>query len=46
MKRVKLHRSGCVWVKTELNSVFEFQLNFPLLGPVSCERLAWLQALV
>ena len=46
MKRVELHRKGCVWDKTELNSVFEFQLKFPFLESVSCQRLAWLKALV
>ena len=42
MKRVELHRSECVWAKTELNSVFEFQLKIPLSEPVSCQCLAWL----
>ena len=42
MKRVELHRSGCVFAKTELNSVFEFQSKFPFWEPVSCQRLAWL----
>ena len=42
MKRVELHRSGYAWDKTEWNSVFEFQFKFPLLEPVSCQRLAWL----
>ena len=42
MKRVELHRSGCAWAKTELNSIFEFQLKLPLLEPVSCQRLTLL----
>ena len=46
MKRFELHKSGRGSAKTELNSVFEFQLKFPLLEPVSRQRLAWLQALV
>ena len=29
MKGVELHRSGCVWAKTELNSFLSSSENFP-----------------